>query len=77
MRALPRAATPAGCRASFAPIAELVLDSLPAPNLISSTKEDILAYFLNSYDLNSSLFALLKNDSVFYMKPDVLRRPLM
>lgn len=54
-----------------------MLDSLPAPNLISSTKADILAYFLNSYDLNSSLFALLKNDSVFYMKPDVLRRPLM
>ncbi len=57
--------------------AELVLDSLPAPNLNTSTKADILAYFLNSYDLNSSLFALLKNDSVFYMKPDVLRRPLM
>ncbi|KAA0175366.1 hypothetical protein FNF27_03067 [Cafeteria roenbergensis] len=56
---------------------KLVLDSLPAPNLNTSTKADILAYFLNSYDLNSSLFALLKNDSVFYMKPDVLRRPLI
>lgn len=53
------------------------MDSLPAPNLRTATREDIMAYFLNSYDLNSSLFAVLKNDSVFYMKPDPLRRPLM
>jgi hypothetical protein len=54
-----------------------VLTSLPAPNLRTASREDILAYFHNSYDVNSSLFACLKNDSVFYMKPDVLRRPLM
>ena len=57
--------------------AELTLDSLPAPNLRTATRDDILAYFINSYDINSSLYAPLKNDSVFYMKPDTLRRPLM
>jgi hypothetical protein len=58
-------------------VAELVVDSLPAPNLRTATRDDIMAYFLNSFDLNSSLFAVLANDAVFYMKPDPLRRPLM
>jgi len=58
-------------------LADLVFSSLPAPNLRTASRDDILAYFRNSYDINSSLFACLRNDSVFYMKPDVLRRPLV
>ena len=65
------------CQSTRVITAELTLESLPAPDLRTSSKEDIMAYFLNSYDLNSSLFAVLRDDSVFYAKPDPLRRPLM
>lgn len=45
-------------------------------NLSKSTREDILAYFRNTWDLSDTLFTGLKNDSVFFMVPDKLRRPL-
>lgn len=51
--------------------------SLKNVNLLSCTREDVLKYFKNSWELYDTLFSSLKNDSVFYMVPDKLRRPLI
>ena len=42
-----------------------------------ATREDILAYFRNTWALTDTLFSALRDDSVFYMMPDKLRRPLV
>ncbi|XP_064624463.1 uncharacterized protein LOC135485961 isoform X2 [Lineus longissimus] len=56
---------------------ELTFKSLPPLDLSVCTKEQIKEYFINSYELNDSLFATLKDDSVFLKYPDVLRLPLI
>ncbi|ELU18927.1 hypothetical protein CAPTEDRAFT_226801 [Capitella teleta] len=50
---------------------------LHLPYTILVPPNDILAYFENSYDLNESLFSALKDESVFYRRPDRLRLPLL
>lgn len=37
----------------------------------------MLAYFRNAQDLSDALFSSFKDDSVFYEKPDTLRRPMI
>lgn len=54
-----------------------VFSSLTPINLSSCTKEEIIAYFNNSYDLNESIFLGLKDESVMYKCPDRLRLPLV
>lgn len=44
-------------------------------NLATSSRADILAYFRNTWALTDALFSGLRDDSVFYMIPDKLRRP--
>jgi hypothetical protein len=46
-------------------------------NLAKATRAEILDYFHNTWDLTSALFSALRDDSVFYMVPDKLRRPLI
>lgn len=56
-----------------------VLESatLALANLKKSSREDVLAYFENTWALTDSLFSALRDDSVFYSVPDKLRRPLI
>jgi len=56
-----------------------VVKALPCTNvhLAKASREQILAYFRNGWDLNDTLFSALRDDSVFYMIPDRLRRPLI
>ncbi|XP_050402624.1 uncharacterized protein LOC126818955 [Patella vulgata] len=54
-----------------------VLTSLKPLDLSTCTKQDILDYFENSYDLYETLFTSLNDDNVFYMCPDRLRLPLI
>lgn len=56
---------------------ELTFESKPPPDLTKCTREELLAYFENSYDLNESLFTALNEESVFYKCPDRLRLPLI
>ena len=46
-------------------------------HLARATREEVLAYFRNTWALTETLFSSLANDSVFYMIPDPLRRPLV
>lgn len=56
-----------------------VVRSLPASyvHLSRASREEILEYFRNTWALNDTLFSALRDDSVFYMIPDKLRRPLI
>lgn len=56
---------------------ELTFKSRPPPDLTKCTKQELLTYFENSYDLNESLFTALNDESVFYTCPDRLRLPLI
>lgn len=56
---------------------ELTFESKPPPDLTKCSRDDLLAYFENSYDLNESLFTALKDESAFYKCPDRLRLPLI
>eukprot|EP01097_Dermamoeba_algensis_P004071 TRINITY_DN2718_c0_g1_i1.p1 TRINITY_DN2718_c0_g1~~TRINITY_DN2718_c0_g1_i1.p1 ORF type:complete len:834 (-),score=202.33 TRINITY_DN2718_c0_g1_i1:85-2586(-) len=47
------------------------------PNLRQTTKEELVAYFQNTYALYDTLFYALKSEEVYYMIPDRLRRPLI
>ncbi|ESO92928.1 hypothetical protein LOTGIDRAFT_239568 [Lottia gigantea] len=51
--------------------------SLKPLDLSVCDKQQILAYFNNSYDLYESLFTSLKDEKVFYLCPDRLRLPLV
>lgn len=67
---------------SFTPYAEgqtPVLESatMALVNLRSASRADVLAYFRNTWQLTDTLFSALRDDSVFYMVPDKLRRPLI
>lgn len=55
----------------------LTFSSLNQLDLTKCSKTDIRKYFLNSYDLNESIFTALKDDDVFYCFPDRLRLPLI
>ena len=46
-------------------------------HLARATREEVLAYFRNTWALTETLFSSLANDSVFYCIPDSLRRPLI
>lgn len=56
-----------------------VLESLTMVpvNASTATREEILAYFHNTWHLTDTIFDALRDDSVFYMVPDKLRRPLI
>jgi len=56
-----------------------VVKSLPASfvHLAKASREEIMEYFLNTWNLNDTLFSALRDDSVFFMIPDNLRRPLI
>ncbi|KAI8773997.1 meiotically up-regulated gene 158 protein [Biomphalaria glabrata] len=54
-----------------------VFSSLRPLNLSTCTKQDIIDYFNNSYDLNESLFLGLRDESAMYKCPDRLRLPLI
>ncbi|GCC38570.1 hypothetical protein chiPu_0017085 [Chiloscyllium punctatum] len=56
---------------------KLCLTSLKPCNLETCTKEEILEYFENTYDLDETLFSALKDESSFYLCPDRLRLPLI
>ena len=62
---------------SFNPEKEVAFESatLKLPQLNGASREDVLTYFRNTWQLTNSLFSGLKNDSVFYAVPDKLRRP--
>ncbi len=53
----------------------------PTPNLhfedISTARQVLREYFLNSFDLYESLFDCLRNEEAFYVKPISLRHPLI
>jgi len=61
------------------PASAEVTDSLTLADVHLNTAsiDDLLKYFENTWDLTATLFKGLKNDSVFYSKPDRLRRPLI
>ena len=46
-------------------------------NLRLSSRDEVMEYFHNTWELTDSLFSALRDDSVFYMVPDKLRRPLI
>lgn len=64
---------------SFNVTGPCTLHSLPYTHahLSKSTRQQVLEYFRNGWELNDTLFAHLRDDSVFYMIPDKLRRPLI
>lgn len=51
--------------------------SLPILNLKTCTRQEVLDYFENGWNLFQTLKAACLDDSVFYMAPDKLRRPLI
>lgn len=53
------------------------LVSLPMLNLATATREDVLAYFRNGWEINETLFSSLEEDESFYAVPDKLRHPLI
>ncbi len=53
------------------------LRSIKPLDLNSCTKEQILEYFENSYNINESLFTTLASEDAFYKCPDRLRLPLI
>lgn len=42
-----------------------------------SKREEIRAYFHNSYDIFEKIFEVLKNDEVFYQKSEITRHPMI
>jgi len=49
--------------------------TLATTHLACASTADFLAYFRNTWALTDVLFSALRDDSVFYMLPDTLRRP--
>nr|QTC10020.1 conA [Conus imperialis] len=56
---------------------KLTFASLPPLDLSVCNKDEIRAYFENSYDLNESVFTCLKDPNSLYKCPDRLRLPLV
>jgi hypothetical protein len=46
-------------------------------HLSAATREDVLAYFRNTWALTDTLFSALASDAAFYLIADKLRRPLI
>lgn len=55
----------------------LTFKSLKPIDLSCCTKQEIRAYFENSYELNESLFTAMKDATTLYKCPDRLRLPLV
>lgn len=55
----------------------VVFNSIKPLDLTNFTKENVKAYFNNSYDLYESLFLSIKTNSAYYLCPDRLRLPLI
>lgn len=55
----------------------VLAQTLEKVHLRKATRATVMEYFQNTWDLTDTLFNALKDDSVFYMKPDKLRRPLI
>lgn len=57
------------------------MGALPSPLLnegsVEETRQQILAFFLDSFDTYESLFSLLASDEAFYQRPEKLRHPLI
>ena len=57
------------------------MQAMPTLNLRDGTveqkRQEIKAYFLDSFDTYESLFSCLANDDVFYQRPEKLRHPLI
>ncbi len=51
--------------------------SLPPLQLSKISKESLLNYFINSWELNEVLFSSITDDKAFFMSPDPLRNPLI
>jgi hypothetical protein len=51
--------------------------TMASVNLRTASRDDVLAYFENTWSLTDTLFSALKTDAVFYSVPDKLRRPLI
>jgi hypothetical protein len=51
--------------------------TLAKVHLRRASREDVLEYFHNTWQLTDTLFDALRDDSAFYAKPDKLRRPLI
>jgi 5-histidylcysteine sulfoxide synthase/putative 4-mercaptohistidine N1-methyltranferase len=52
--------------------------SLPSPNLVTCTRQDVLDFFDNTWTLTEVLFSSLKNEEAFYRPPyHGLRHPLV
>jgi len=51
--------------------------SMQRVHLARATREQVLDYFRNTWELTTTLFTALKNDSAFFATPDVLRRRLI
>ena len=47
------------------------------PTLTNVTREQILAYFTNSYNLFERLFDIFKDDSIFYKQSEPTRHPMI
>ncbi|GAB1600403.1 ergothioneine biosynthesis protein 1-like isoform X1 [Argonauta hians] len=56
---------------------QLTFKSLKQLDTSKCTKQDILDYFLNSYNLYESLFTSISDDTALYLYPDRLRLPLI
>ncbi|KAL5016943.1 hypothetical protein ScPMuIL_006532 [Solemya velum] len=55
----------------------VTFQSLKPLDLSKCTKQQIEDYFVNSYELNESIFTGFKDESVFYKRPDNLRLPMI
>lgn len=57
------------------------LNQLTTPHLLSGTsiekREEVLRYFLNSFETYEKLFDLLASDEAFFEQPEPLRHPLI
>lgn len=53
------------------------LKSLNPIYLDTFSKEELLDYFINTWELYELLFSSVKDESLFYQKPDPLRNPLI
>lgn len=47
------------------------------PNLETHSKQDLKAYFINTWDLYASLMSSIREEKYFYQSPDPLRHPLI
>lgn len=72
-----RALTSTAWRDAYGKKRTLESYTLAKPHMSKSTREDVMEYFLNTWELNDTLFCSLANDSIFYSIPDKLRRPLI